>query len=543
MLCLNSKIESNRYLFESDRILCVQLTNDITKQTIKYTVDEESCEFIDQHTFIRLFRLQERLLDCPLSAKQFSKLIRSINRSLNQRLKQPIKVERLNWMSTVTVMGSVTYEISYDLKQLQSFGLMDYYTLEEEEIPVSVIPLLITSYWLRYLIQQVAKQDIWSIVSSSEKFLTHLTDTILKALEKDDRYWEMKNQLLPEELNIDPDIIALVEFINDDNYIRSNDYSRVWQHKKLYQQLYDEKSYLRLMDYAIKDGLWRKYSEDSKGLKDYFLDKGISPTGWHYICHYGDCLFKELWATQSSGNYLQTAQKYLSVLEKAGCPSLPSSQFQKIWFSVYADSFNSLYDECNIWENIPEQILKIIFNHLYQQNELNDELLQQLEKILQWIEEVDPILDHNQIKSGWQWLSKKSNEWYQSTIDEMQINHLIWDPILTIKDDQLEGFIINELTSGYQLFEASVLMRNCLDGFTDECMNNEKRFFTVYENEQKKRPLAAIGLSWSENKEWTVYEVKGFANQPVESIIIELAHKLCQKCLPFGLKDQKSPVG
>jgi len=116
MLCLNSKIDSYRYLFESDRILCVQLTDDITEQTIKYTVDEEYYEFIDQHTFIQLFRIQETVLEYPLSAKQFSKLIRSINRSINQRLKQPIKVERLNWMSTVTIMESVTYEVSYDLK-------------------------------------------------------------------------------------------------------------------------------------------------------------------------------------------------------------------------------------------------------------------------------------------------------------------------------------------------------------------------------------------------------------------------------------------
>ncbi len=322
-------------------------------------------------------------------------------------------------------------------------------------------------------------------------------------------------------------MIRLTEQVHDNDHICSDGYSRVWHHKSLYQKLEGENSYLKFMDHAIQNGLWNKYSVDSAGLKSYLMNKGISSKGWRYFCQYGDAMFELLWVSQSSHNYLEVAINYLHVLDKAGCPDLPTSQFQKQWFSFYGDSFGYKQEDSYVWDNIPIQMLKVMFNHLFQLKCFSDEEMNKLEKVFQWLDVMKPVFDRNQLKSTWSWFVKKADDWYRDTKLKLQAENLSWKPVFNLKEIYMDGFLIYELGNAYQLFEASIILRNCLDTYSNLCMSNQKRLFTVYENKKQKRPMAAIGLEWSDDEQWSIFEIKGFANQSVNDEMIELSKRLC----------------
>jgi len=474
---------------------------------------------------IAFCEIYQNYLSPKLNTKSFVKFIHSFNNAIEKRLKNPVKVNANVAKKTIQVCDAFVFEInSYD-KKIINYGFLDYFQTIKEYNLVSLKPLMTTSYWLRFIFQQILTPEMWDILSVNDHCLFKLSNCCLSYLNNDKRFQYLQKQLLPQLLELDENIYNLARIVTTHTTVTSEDYSRVWQHQALYLKLYDEGKLLKLMDYAIGDDILKNYSSGTKGLKEYFVNNWMDGSGWRYLCCYGDELFSYIWSKQTQGSRFISARNYLLTLYKAELPVPPLPKIQAVWFQIYGDKFLTDFSNNNHWEDVPSKVLNITFNHLAKSPEYTDSNIDKMLKIFYWSAVDKIIMDKNQIKSGWKWLNKKADNWYEQRQQESYKNNIHWPAYLKNSTLKIEQWFIHELSNNAQLYDAATSMRNCLADYSDDCINGEKRFFTINTKNNNNRSLAVVGLAHDENKMWQIYDVKGFANQSVSKEIQCVAGK------------------
>jgi hypothetical protein len=149
--------------------------------------------------------------------------------------------------------------------------------------------------------------------------------------------------------------------------------------------------------------------------------------------------------------------------------------------------------------------------------------LPHLESVLDWFVATKPVLDKNQIKRGWNWLEKSSEEWHQNAelwgLSERQINEYpSWNCALADRQDEWLSVIppdsvyrVLPLTTPHQLLEESRMMRHCVVTYLEDCISGNVRIFSIRACYSVER-IATVEL-FNRSGEWGVAQVKGKHNQ------------------------------
>ena len=149
--------------------------------------------------------------------------------------------------------------------------------------------------------------------------------------------------------------------------------------------------------------------------------------------------------------------------------------------------------------------------------------LPHFESVLDWFIAIKPILDHNQIKQGWDCLEKLSDEWhlhqdsyglYEEYIDE----YPSWTcAVVDRQEEWLSAIPPNQiyklipLITPHQLLEESLSMHHCVVTYLDDCISGNVRVFSVRASTSNER-IATVELA-NRSGLWKVAQLKGKHNQ------------------------------
>lgn len=127
--------------------------------------------------------------------------------------------------------------------------------------------------------------------------------------------------------------------------------------------------------------------------------------------------------------------------------------------------------------------------------------------VLTWIAAVDPVLDHNQTKKGWEYLAKTAAKW-QADLDEKETyQKLRWHSVLP--QMLIQGRVIKPVVDAWSLRRLALSQRHCGDSFIEDCLNGITRIFVI--SNLDGDVCATLRLTFVDEA-WIVSEIKGFAN-------------------------------
>jgi len=147
--------------------------------------------------------------------------------------------------------------------------------------------------------------------------------------------------------------------------------------------------------------------------------------------------------------------------------------------------------------------------------------LPDLDSVLDWFLSEKPVFDRNQIKRGWFYIKKSSDEWYRHNekyrFYEDILQYPSWNcvldeyPYLWLSIRPTENpYKIIPLTTPQQLLTESKLMNHCVITYLGRCMTGNTRIFSVQDAENLSVATAELSLL---KGEWVLVQLKGKHNQ------------------------------
>ena len=143
--------------------------------------------------------------------------------------------------------------------------------------------------------------------------------------------------------------------------------------------------------------------------------------------------------------------------------------------------------------------------------------------VLTWLAAVDPVLDHNQTRKGWEYLVKTAVKWQADLEEHETYQKLRWHSALP--KVMIQGRAVEPVVDAWALRRLALSQRHCADSFIEDCLNGTARIFVI--SNPDGEVSATLRLT-SMDKVWIVSEVKGFANSEPSSAIIKLGMKISQ---------------
>jgi hypothetical protein len=150
--------------------------------------------------------------------------------------------------------------------------------------------------------------------------------------------------------------------------------------------------------------------------------------------------------------------------------------------------------------------------------------LPNFDSVLYWFISTKPVLDHNQVKSGWPFLEKSNEKWLQS--DEAWANYEMritlsaypnWNCAVADRQDAWlatlpsdHPYTLVPLTTPQQLYEESKEMHHCVVRMIDYCICGQIRIFSI-KNSHNNQRIATAELSVISGL-WQLVQLKGKHN-------------------------------
>jgi hypothetical protein len=159
----------------------------------------------------------------------------------------------------------------------------------------------------------------------------------------------------------------------------------------------------------------------------------------------------------------------------------------------------------HIIEEAENRLLEGALDH-FVENELID--------VLTWLAAVDPVLDHNQTKKGWEYLYKSAAKWKVDIEEKETYQKLRWHSALP--KIMIQGRAVEPVVDAWALRRIALSQRHCGDSFIEDCLNGTARIFVI--SNPDGEVSATLRLT-TMDKVWIVSEVKGYANsEPLPEI-------------------------
>ena len=135
--------------------------------------------------------------------------------------------------------------------------------------------------------------------------------------------------------------------------------------------------------------------------------------------------------------------------------------------------------------------------------------------VLTWLAAVDPVLDHNQTKKGWEYLFKTAAKWKVDLEEKETCQKLRWHSVLP--QMLIQGRLVVPIVDAWALRRLALSQRHCGDCFIDDCQNGTVRIFVI---RNIKGNICAMIRLIPVDGIWVDREIKGFANsEPLPEII------------------------
>lgn len=146
--------------------------------------------------------------------------------------------------------------------------------------------------------------------------------------------------------------------------------------------------------------------------------------------------------------------------------------------------------------------------------------------VLDWAENAQPELDHNQQTAPWSWFENESNTWHEEVGNSgfNRYSDYTWNSLIDQK--QIEGYFVVSLTSSDDLDEEGEAMSHCVRRYDKKCIRQDSRVFSIREKpDDVDTTLATLEIRRS-GSTWKLKQVRGKHNNSVGPFVRRIARKL-----------------
>lgn len=266
-------------------------------------------------------------------------------RRLDAWLERPLKVVEADGVRSVTLFGRVRYEVDTINRRVRCGHLRADGTVEYTEAKVRLVNALSTSYWLRWLFEDLSQtlaiqRNLFFKRGDAGACDYWLAQTAYRLLLADPRFKKLRAHHLPRALGLAPSLVALTYHALPPGWawgICNTTFNAVWQNESAIRQVARENAHLLplLMLYLDEHEL-PPDKDPIAVLRDEFREQGLSEAAWRYAVRYGSHLFKVAMRI-SAWLSLDACIDYLRALDRAGLPPPPAPSLLLAWLRVHGD--------------------------------------------------------------------------------------------------------------------------------------------------------------------------------------------------------------
>jgi hypothetical protein len=132
-----------------------------------------------------------------------------------------------------------------------------------------------------------------------------------------------------------------------------------------------------------------------------------------------------------------------------------------------------------------------------------------LDGVLQWCETCRPAIDKPRRRAGWEWLTRRAQDWLDMKQAEIGAAARRWKPPFDAMS--IGRFEMRPVSSVAELWEEARSMHHCADAFVDACARGDTIIVSVRDRGTARR-VATARLEHEEGT-WRCRQVRGFANR------------------------------
>ncbi|MFC1695224.1 PcfJ domain-containing protein [Pseudomonadota bacterium] len=256
---------------------------------------------------------------------------------------------------------------------------------------------------------------------------------------------------------------------------------------------------------------------DSGALHHSCLEKGLSPSGWRFMCRHGlasakAALQPTLAQQVQFKNALRLVEWQAQACLQAPLPE-PLAERLVIASGLILDEISKIDPRLG---EVGARHLSQLTHPLHRKQFIEQEWV----RVLVWMRDQQPQLDKNQWRAGWSAIAKQYALWRNKTPGSGE-----WSS--SISRTKIGSWLVEPVDSAYKLTREGIRMKHCVASYADRCLSGEYRVFSV-SNAETRKPLATIGFD-RDDDEWGLDQIKGKCNQKVSPELLVLANEVLRR--------------
>lgn len=459
----------------------------------------------------------------------FRKQLATLRTALHKLLDNPIRlVEKRHWREVI-LFESIAYYIPHTKHRILPIRIDSNGHTFQDAYPRDVFPALSRCAALLPLLDRLG---IWERSIQADLFTTKkdqatrkfaLARAVWPALKRDWRFRYLRHSLLPQRLALDKSVLnlALRCRTHPEENVTVQTFNTVWQNKEPLETVGRENpGLLPLVFQGMNKGVLDPHYDLVQALRANLMNRGVSPAAWRYLARHGTRLFRPFWEHEPDIDLFHWVAQYLGWLDEMGLPRPPSLAMARTWLDIEMGYCNgALRWNRGEW-SLPAPILSAAFKSPRRDAPT---FLKEFAAIAHWAIFEQPELDANQRKAGWDWVNR---QWQVSQVElaaRASSGNASW--VSLVGEMTAGGLVAVPLTTERQLVDEGLAMRNCLATYTEWCVNDEVRLFSIRRGESGKR-VADVSIVPEKNGEWVVSDIKGYTNTSSRPEVENLAWRL-----------------
>jgi hypothetical protein len=461
-----------------------------------------------------------------LDTEKLARFINDIWSDLIYRLENPIQITEDNHTRVVEFIGTIRYIIDKNSGMFRSETLgrtEEGLKFVEEKALIAVDPpLRANGGWIEVYLNQRWDEMAAVLIDHTkpgESWLGTVRRVIWQSVRKSSDWKRLRNAMRAA-LDLDPQVLrwsrqGRSRHVNQ--CVSNYQYNRTVAFRQDYEQVErDNPNLVWLFTMMLDEKIELPPGEVIAVMKTYLAGKRVSPAGWRLLANGNEHHFRHIrdWIGPDGELRGRVAElpywlRFMVALRRSG-PLRPALREIFLHDSFKTDT-NGLVRFRNVWMpvTVVNSILKEAEQRL-QRGGLTAFLENDVNRVVAWLEADKPDLDSNQLRAGWKYLASSASKWQVEKELAGELGELQWESALG--ELRIGDWTVVPLDDAWKLRSEGVLQKHCADRYLNDCLQGNKRLFSVRHDDGRR--IATIGIKLSGDA-WYSFGIRRSCNRPV----------------------------
>lgn len=380
--------------------------------------------------------------------------------------------------------------------------------------------------WLDVLLAQWQKH--WTAFAPALR-RRHFRNRVRNALKRwirDTLDMKAQRKEFGEALELDPRAVWMTERLerrHRGGWLFADRYNAVGRNfSRLEWVLADSPPLFRLVGLALLDAHLVDPDEPVASTLQRLRALGVSEAAWRAACRFGARLFDTAIDSAANPRLFETCVEVLRMIEHTDLLPPPVA-LQKIlyWQHSLRDS-NQVHFKpgwCSFQPWFLRHAARAARDAL-SRNELHFFLDGEFLPAVDWLTEVRPSPDANQLRAGWRWIDRARSDWACDPARIWEGSGRAWASALV--DGYCGGYNVFPLGDPKSMIEEGRAMHHCIALFIEDCLRGQVRAFSLRDVNTGERVLTAM-LRRVNDDEWVLADARMRMNRKAKGLALSAA--------------------